>query len=941
MKLFMERCKPIAYVVLFFACWQFMQLYNYAYAFKDKGQDRFERKRIERRLADDNFEQKLKGTQALFKGIRDKLKRGKEVEGEIERLKSIKLELKEENEQILKYFYNTRKHLIEKNLPQVILERHDKTVAKYQENYKQLQKRLDKVSRAKGKELRAEVAEALEFLDKNIHKKKHIPLDPNKLPHRMPKIRERKPRTTLKEYLEEEGTGFREEGEENRGEGKLNNTNVEAIPPPGPEDLAETVEVQFTQRIQDLAAELEHHPLKIYNWVRNNIEFVPTYGSIQGAEMCLMTKQGNAFDTSSLLIALLRVSHIPARYVYGTVEIPIDKAMNWVGGVTDPIVAGKILASGGIPTELVHRGGKVDSVRIEHVWVEAYVDYVPYRGAVKGAGDTWIPMDASFKQYSFNEGIETDTVLPLDVEAILTEAKDQSVIDESIPSITSLPQNIIQNQLLDYQTHLDTYLNDNYPELVNYYELSKTLHGYNDINKRDLRFLPSTFVNTELIAKLQTFTEIPDNFRYKLRFKLDDINYISPSAYFAGKRVTLSYKPATSADVQVMSEVERILDLPLYLVNVVPELRVDGKVVATGSSVQMGTNQPMEIDFYIPSKYMDRIVNIIKAGEYYSIGLSLQKTPITSVFDRVNNWIPETAEERDERLGELLHLVSMIYFTKLDMFMDELAKSSNIVYLRFPAECMVGLGFETTSLLGVPTSIASAGMTIDVDRDIISPFSRIGIEDSRINFMLQKGIYSSSLEHFIFEKFLNLDSISAVKFMELSSEQEIPIYILDAENNGRVDDLQVSANTKTNIRDFINAGHTVLIPEREITYFDYTGTGYIVIDTSTGAGSYMISGGIAGGSTVKENVEEILDISKELIGRFLFYSIYVGYISTIKNIVREYPEIANKPSQEFNTWTKHVLYYGEICKGLELGKIKITAIYIILYFTVCNLLLLI
>ena len=70
----------------------------------------------------------------------------------------------------------------------------------------------------------------------------------------------------------------------------------------------------------------------------------------------------------------------------------------------------------------------------------------------------------------------------------------------------------------------------------------------------------------------------------------------------------------------------------------------------------------------------------------------------------MNNWTPETAEERDDRLGELLHLVSMLYFTKLDMFMGELAQSSNIVYLRFPAECMVGLGFETTSILCVVRS---------------------------------------------------------------------------------------------------------------------------------------------------------------------------------------------------------------------------------------------
>lgn len=55
--------------------------------------------------------------------------------------------------------------------------------------------------------------------------------------------------------------------------------------------------------------------------------------------MTLQTKRGNSFDTASLLIGLLRAANIPARYVYGTIQIPADKAMNWVGGVTKPEAA--------------------------------------------------------------------------------------------------------------------------------------------------------------------------------------------------------------------------------------------------------------------------------------------------------------------------------------------------------------------------------------------------------------------------------------------------------------------------------------------------------------------------------------------------------------------------------------------------------------------------
>jgi transglutaminase-like putative cysteine protease len=115
--------------------------------------------------------------------------------------------------------------------------------------------------------------------------------------------------------------------------------------------------------------------------------------------MTLMTKQGNSFDQASLLIALFRASGIPARYVMGTIEVPIEQAMNWTG-VKDPKTAVSIFMTNGIPAIGITKGGKLVGVRMEHTWVEAYVDYFPYRGAVNGPGDTWVALDPCLKQYN-------------------------------------------------------------------------------------------------------------------------------------------------------------------------------------------------------------------------------------------------------------------------------------------------------------------------------------------------------------------------------------------------------------------------------------------------------------------------------------------------------------------------------------------------------------
>jgi hypothetical protein len=59
---------------------------------------------------------------------------------------------------------------------------------------------------------------------------------------------------------------------------------AEILATPSAADLAETEDVQLTAAIRAQAAAFDHNPVQIHNWVRNTIEFIPSYGSIQGAD---------------------------------------------------------------------------------------------------------------------------------------------------------------------------------------------------------------------------------------------------------------------------------------------------------------------------------------------------------------------------------------------------------------------------------------------------------------------------------------------------------------------------------------------------------------------------------------------------------------------------------------------------------------------------------
>ncbi len=56
---------------------------------------------------------------------------------------------------------------------------------------------------------------------------------------------------------------------------------------------------------------------RIFNWVRDNLEYSMYYNTKYGAVKTLVNKQGNCVDHSHLVVALSRAAGLPARYVHG------------------------------------------------------------------------------------------------------------------------------------------------------------------------------------------------------------------------------------------------------------------------------------------------------------------------------------------------------------------------------------------------------------------------------------------------------------------------------------------------------------------------------------------------------------------------------------------------------------------------------------------------
>jgi hypothetical protein len=155
-----------------------------------------------------------------------------------------------------------------------------------------------------------------------------------------------------------------------------------------------------------------------------------------------------------------------------------------------------------------------------------------------------------------------------------------------------------------------------------------------------------------------SFAELPDTYRQKLSFNVKndtiDIASYDPEApapadnslnitktlpELAGKKITLSYSPATPQDEAVVNSYlpkphadgtpiqpsEMPASLPAYLINVVPELRIDGQLVATGAPVGLGGTNIFNMTFSDPTYGSTVITNYINAGSYNAIGLNVNK----------------------------------------------------------------------------------------------------------------------------------------------------------------------------------------------------------------------------------------------------------------------------------------------------------------------------
>ncbi|WP_169923962.1 transglutaminase domain-containing protein [Sulfurifustis variabilis] len=822
---------------------------------------------------EEKLSKNLETIEARLGTLEAKLARGEDASAEKQALQAARQELDALDTQALADFAAIEARLKEKNLPEVILNRHYEAVNQYKQEMAVLKANLDELDAEptdEGKKPKAQKArEHLKAKQKKRGPKTRF--DPNDMPN---KSLEADPNNKPKLTPEE----FTRAGLHSNPYVKLaahgTYTFDRLAGASDPAYLTATTEVVLSPAILAKAEELQHNPVAIYNWVRNNVEWVPSWGATQDAEVTLGSRRGNSLDIASLTIALLRASGIPARYVHGTIEVPEDNFRSWAGGFSNVTAAANFASSGGIPITGITTGGRITKVQMEHIWVEAAMDFRPSRGAVNRSADTWVPLDPSYKATTLSDGLDVAAIAeiePADMfESFLasgTTNEEEAWVSQLNPASLSDTQEQADQALGSYLTTLPT-------------ATVGTVMGVREITT-DVRTVLTQSLPYALRVIGARYGSLPETLQNQMTLALgvdilgdlvDSVTF--PWARVNNHKVTFYFRPATTADEETLlslipEDATELSDLPAsipsYLVYVEPILAVDGQTVVQGTAIRLGEEVPLvySTTHRGTNGSMVRQYSVI-AGSYLNItitGGSISRLKVENVEQKL-------AEARsilssgdsdgfallsgDNLLGDLFFAAGLSYWAQY-------LTQSHLVSVAERARHGLPMGFgsigyepHVRTFFGFPRAIERGTMSVNVYLAWIIQHAD-GDNSKRLSLGLQTGLLSSALEHVVPETALStpervVQGISAAKALAIAQAQGQRIYYLTPQNQAStLPNLALDAYSMSDIQSALAAGKEVLAHTNQISINGWGGAGYVLFDPVSGGGTYRITGGLNGG----------------------------------------------------------------------------------------------
>ncbi len=677
------------------------------------------------------------------------------------------------------------------------------------------------------------------------------------------------------------------------GEGNLPPEPLPDNPPPGG-FAPMSVDASVNEEIAQLAASLDNDPLKIFNYVRNNIDYEHYYGLRKGPELTLLEGSGNDIDTCTLLAELLKAAgHTALQFCRQVRHVPIvenggKNLLEWIGLAEEPhpgktfaqaygaanpypvsdVIAKRLVNSSQFiqsrGTEFVAPWTGYESVGFTRFWLK-----LTYQG-------TTFDLDPSFKRYEKIEGIDvksaTGYLLSGKDRAALLTAAGGTAGNGSIADLNSANiDNFLNGRTADLLSHL---MNQHPGATVEEIIRGRRIITEEITNLSQAFPLPRTGNEAGIsgdtsgyggMGSWASIATLPNGYKSTIRFTTGTLNYQMPTADLKGRKVALA---ASGNEVQLWIDDTKVAS--------------QANVTAATYSFTMMVTHPIigarsETKTY--KKHNDYVYALI-------YGFNASGRLIQMRHEELQKYlITDTTGSQRAARSEILNIMGLTWLYQTQLANSALAAQNDVIELshhRFGRMAQ------------------EQGFYVDVGLQYSGSYVNDGVQDHRFDNVFHLGsMFASAMEHGIIEQLQpGSSAVSTVNIIRRANtignkriyridkalvqsgstwntvKTALAAYNNTNTKNGAYDtDLEPYTDTNgngrwdtgepftdyTNLEQFeyyalnggttiggVNPGGVVILPEnRSVTQGQWTGTGWVLRGSRTAG--MIISGGYSGG----------------------------------------------------------------------------------------------
>ncbi|MCB1553012.1 MAG: hypothetical protein KDJ14_04315 [Xanthomonadales bacterium] len=599
---------------------------------------------------------------------------------------------------------------------------------------------------------------------------------------------------------------------------------------PLPEDLLDADEATATPAIRAKAQSLGYDHVAIFDFVRSQVRMQWYAGAQKSADETLRTLAGNDIDQASLLIALLRASSAPARYVRGVVELPAAHLAEQIG--VSELRVGAALAGAGVAHQPIVSQGQVAGYRVEHTWVTAFVPYGNYRGSHADTSErSWIPLMPALKAARFApaQPVLDPAALsvPLWIESYLQQGTD------------TLPWSALR-------TELAVRLAQRNPPV----ELSDLLAVHRP-DAEPLELLPAS-APYEVTATVYESARLFGDDRQRLQLVLRNGAEASaaialeaewPISELANRRVGIGYTPATVEDQHLANAYGGLDQVPAYLIRVRPTVWIGGLPAQAGEGIaEPGSVQRLELRVVGPAGEVDA-VQYLRAGAL--AGLAIDPQGDLPGVDPVAD-----APISEPRASRLLSGLARTYLAGWDAAAQDSAATLGVSVLRpLPALTLALAQYRFDEVFGLAQAMQFEGVALDALLHPIEPITHRGNSDDEADWLDAMALHGSALEAEVFASEWGVDATSADGLLRRAVQQSVPWIELSFGDDAAAPLAAHDVAVREHVQGWLDRGMDVTIPRDPLAIDAWTGSGWRVRNPATAETGWFLSGRYAGGAT--------------------------------------------------------------------------------------------